>query len=193
MNELENIDSVDIAIKKWLEATAGGGLLAVQSGDQPDSKKPRLMFDLISTMADDFNCSGHDYLEVTDNNGQLPEGVNVGDVVPHQCTIQEYRLTYQVDAIYCRNNLDYILRIVKMFKAGMYKRFGTYLNLEYIDNSVIRRTHFIRDNRRHFKSTVDIEFVYRCKLCVPVNTIEVINLQPCDHLDTVGALTVSKT
>lgn len=187
MNEVIDFDAVDIAVKKWLEALTGGDLMAVQHGDQPDTKKAQLLFNMISAVASDFGCEGYDEREGEDDEGEL-----TGEIIPIYCTVQEYILTYQVDAIYCRNNIAQIIKIVKQFKSKHHHTFGNYSNLAYRDNSVIRRVDFKRNNKTHFKTTVDIDFVYRCKVCTDINTIEIINIQPCDHLDFVGAIQVSK-
>lgn len=176
MTIVNNISDVSVAMKQWLEGISDG-MLAVQPGRQPDIKTPHYLFDLINMESAEFSCSGIEFDDA---------------MQPMQCIVQEYILTYQIDVLHCDTGIEHIVKLLKHFKSGLYIKKGDYFNLAYLNNSVTRRINFFRHQQLYYKTTVDIDFVYRCKECTIINTMETFSIESCDEIDFQSAITVNK-
>jgi len=172
---LETIDAladVDAAVKQWLEA-ANPDTLAIQQGDYPEIKDPHMMFQLIDVETDEYTC-------IENKRDELGQ--------PIRCTTTQHRLIYQVDAMYCPNNIVMLTRLNSNLKAGCLKQ---YENLSYQLSSNINRIPFYRQNALHYKSTVSIELLFKEHECKPVNTMETFNIGACVDAPELPDITVT--
>lgn len=168
----------EAGLRNWLQGLTG--LTAMQPGNNPAVKDEHILFQLIDMTAAEFVCSDYTYDEPGDQY--------------QKCTVSEYAVTYQIDAVYCNTGPDAIIKILRGFKSGLYRSFEYAVNFGYSDNSIVRQVNFQRNQQQHFKYTVDVSFLFRCLECVDIEAIEVVNIAACPEFpnDFISDLQVTK-
>lgn len=163
LSVVEDMDAVDTAIKRWLD-NADPNLVAFQPSDNKDVKQPHIIFHLISLPTDDYSCTEY----TTDEDGN-----------PQACTTLQHTLTYQLDVLHCPYGFNVLLKLLRDFKSGAIRQYGSYENLSFSEAGIARRIHYYRHKALHWKATIDLDFIVRFHNCVTMNTMETINISAC--------------
>ena len=178
VTELPDFAAVDIALKKWLEGICPDFVVGQPSG-QPQIKKAHMTFELITIETDEHpSCEGYGYNDDTDT--------------AEYCVVTQHELVYQVRAGYCLDSGASLAKVAKWFKSKHHYRIGQYVNLAYMSNGPIRVMRKVKTNAVHQEAMLDVRFVFKCRECQDIATIEHIPIESCPHIDFIDAITVSK-
>lgn len=168
-NQVKDVEGLEVAIVQYIKGILGKPDLPVgQHFEGTQLKCEHIRFQVLSMDGEEFGCDSYD----CDIDGNA-----------FVCSIEEFQVVVQIDAMYCPDSMELILKLAKAFKSPSHKKHGNYENFAYKGNSSIRHVPFVMDNKKHHKTTFDVTFAWKCEYCRSVDQINITLIRACEHME----------